>query len=529
MTSLVDSPEYQALAAARDELRSETLRRLFASDPERASRYSARVAGLYVDFSKHLVTDKVWDALFAYARSRNVPQDIARMFAGEKVNITERRAALHVALRAPAGASFMVDGRDVQPEIQNVRAKVTTFANALRSGLWRGATGERITDVVNIGIGGSDLGPRMVCRALRPYIDGPTPHFVANVDAEDLEHALLGLRPATTLFIVCSKTFTTEETLLNARSARGWVTNHLGAAAVGRHFVAVSTNEAETRSFGIERDSMFGFWDWVGGRYSLWSAVGLSIACAVGPTRFDELLAGASAVDAHVRDSKLEGNVAARLALLGFWYANFWRGHAHAVLPYSQALEFFPRHLQQLEMESNGKGIDRSGHVIADYQTAPILFGEPGTNGQHAFYQLLHQSNRVVPSDFIIAASSDIEAPEHERVLKAHFVAQTAALAFGRTREEVDGNLHRICPGNRPSTSIVLERLDAPRLGALVALYEHKVAIQGSLFNVNSFDQYGVELGKVGAKKILAALVGGTASTAEDSSTRSLLEVLSGR
>jgi glucose-6-phosphate isomerase len=472
------------------------------------------------------------------------------MFRGEKINRTEDRAVLHVALRNRTNEPILVDGKDVMPEVNAVLAKMRGFTEKVRSGAWKGHTGERVTDIVNIGIGGSDLGPVMVTEALRPYWqEGLRVHFVSNVDGTHLAEVLRPLDPRTTLFLIASKTFTTQETLMNARSARAWVTSRLGGdEAVPKHFVAISTAEAEVRRFGVDVANMFPFWDWVGGRYSLWSAIGLSIACIVGMDAFEELLAGAHAIDRHFRTAEPKANLPVIMALLGVWYSNFFGAETHAILPYDQYLHRFAAYFQQGDMESNGKRVDRSGRPITDYTTGPVVWGEPGTNGQHAFYQLIHQGTRLVPADFLapiethnplVAPSADgSPAQAHHDVLLANFFAQTEALMKGKTAEEARAELvaarmskervdelvpHKTFPGNRPSTTILFQKLDPGTLGRLVALYEHKIFTQGILWDVLSFDQWGVELGKQLAKKIEPELTAPGPVTSHDASTNALI------
>ena len=460
------------------------------------------------------------------------------MFAGEKINATEGRAVLHTALRNRSSCPVTVDGVDVMPGVRQVLAQLRAFCEEVRSGKWRGYTGLAITDVVNIGIGGSDLGPCMVCEALKPYASRKLrAHFVSNVDASHLVETLKNLDPATTLCIVASKTFTTQETIANARSARAWFLDQAkDEKHIARHFVAVSTNTVEVSKFGIDPANMFGFWDWVGGRYSLWSAIGLPIALAIGYERFEELLEGGFAIDEHFRSAPLERNLPVLMALLGLWYADFWDAGSHAVLPYDQYLHRFPAYLQQLEMESNGKGVTLDGTPI-DYPTGAVLFGEPGTNGQHAFYQLIHQGTRLIPCDFLAAARSHNPLGAHHAMLLANVLAQAEALMTGKTADEARAELetsslstaeierltpHKVFPGNRPSTTILYPQLDPLTLGMLIALYEHKVFVQGVLWEINSFDQWGVELGKQLAKPILAELQGGGGG-GHDSSTSGLL------
>jgi glucose-6-phosphate isomerase len=466
------------------------------------------------------------------------------MFEGRRINVTENRPALHIALRNRSQRPVLVDGRDVMPDVIAVLERVHIFSEAVRSGEARGATDKPFTDVVNIGIGGSDLGPLTVCNALRPFARrGPRVHFVSNVDGAHLAATLADLEPATTLFIVSSKTFTTQETMTNANSARKWLLTHLtGSAApdriLGCHFAAVSTNMEQTGTFGIRPEQVFGFWNWVGGRYSLWSAIGLPIALAIGFRQFEQLLAGAHAMDEHFRTAPSERNMPILLALIGIWHANFLGAPTHAVLPYAQDLAWLPMHLQQLDMESNGKRIDRAGTLV-DYATGPIIWGAAGTNGQHAFFQHLHQGTRATPCDFILVAQSEWDMPGHQDILLANGIAQSEALLRGRSVEEVLEDMstqtidstqarrlaaQRSFPGNRPSNTIVLERLDPYSIGALIALYEHKVFVQGAMWNINSFDQWGVELGKGLAKKVLNDLLGGRASAGHDQSTAALID-----
>jgi glucose-6-phosphate isomerase len=502
------------------------LRAEFAADPTRGERFTAQAAGWTLDYAKNLVSDETLARLFDLARASGLAERIEAMFRGERINSTEDRAVLHTALRAPRGAGVIVDGRDVTFDVHDVLDRVTAFADSVRSGAWRGYTGQRIRCAVNLGIGGSDLGPRMVVEALRGGAEHPLDvRFVANVDPADFAAATRDLDPAETLFIVCSKTFTTLETLANAHAARRWCVASLGDdAAVARHFVAVSTNGAEVAKFGIAPDNRFGFWDWVGGRYSLWSAVGLSIALAIGSDGFRALLAGAREMDEHFRTAPFERNLAVLLALLGVWYRDVLGAETAAVLPYSQDLARLPDFLQQLDMESNGKRVQRSG-APATRPTGPIVWGQAGTNGQHAFFQLLHQGTALVPCDFIGFFENTHPRGDQHLQLVANLLAQTEALAFGRTAEEVAADgvapelvAHRTFPGNRPSNTLVAERLEPAALGALVALYEHKVFAQGVVWAVNSFDQWGVELGKSLAKRIAAELEG-AGEPCHDSST----------
>jgi glucose-6-phosphate isomerase len=549
MTSLTNLPAYEALRAHRRALDGFSIVRALESDPARVAKMTLRLGDLLVDTSKTLATPETLGLLVALAEARGLPSAIASMFSGEKINLTEKRAVLHVALRNRSDRAIVVDGADVMPGVRAVLAKMRAFVDRVQSGAWKGATGEGITDVVNIGIGGSDLGPLMVCEALEPYWHARiTPHFVSNVDGTHLGRTLEGLRPESTLFVVASKTFTTEETLANARSARGWLKAALGEDAVAKHFVAVSTNAKEVSAFGIDVANMFEFWDWVGGRYSLWSAIGLSIALAVGMDRFEELLAGAHAMDEHFRTAPLAENVPAILALLGVWHAHFWGAHSHAVLPYDQSLHRFAAWLQQGDMESNGKGVTRGGEAITGYETGPIVWGEPGTNGQHAFYQLLHQGTRLVPVDFLAPARTHYPLEgfagiDHHAILLANVIAQGEALARGKSRSEVEAELkksgadeaevarlapHKVFLGNRPSTTILFDVLDPRTLGMLVALYEHRIFVQGVIFDVNSFDQWGVELGKQLAKTVLAELKDGE-SKPHDASTAALIAEIRAR
>jgi glucose-6-phosphate isomerase len=542
---LPETPAFRALAAHAASLRNTRLVELVAA-PGRLAAMQHEAAGLFVDLSKNRATETTVALLAQLARERGLADGIAAMFGGEKINVTENRAVLHVALRNRGARPILVEGRDVMPDVRTVLAKMEGLVARVRDGRWRGHSGERITDVVNVGIGGSDLGPFMVCEALEPYWNVRSegairPHFVSNVDGAHLGRTLKTLRPETTLFLVASKTFTTEETITNARSARAWLTHTLGEAAVPKHFVALSTNAREVAAFGIDVANMLEFWDWVGGRYSLWSAIGASIAFAVGFPRFLELLEGAHAMDEHFRTAPIEENVPALLALLGVWYAAFFDAHTYAVLPYDQSLHRFAAWLQQGDMESNGKGVERDGTPINDYTTGPVVWGEPGTNGQHAFYQLLHQGTRLVPCDFIAPLRSHYalggSADRHHAMLLANLVAQSEALMIGKSIDAVRAELraegrseeeiarlapHKVFLGERPSNVILFERLEPRTLGALLALYEHRIFVQGWIWNVNSFDQWGVELGKKLAKTVLAELEGGPVA-AHDASTTSLV------
>ena len=538
MSDLTESPAWQALAAHRAEMEGVHMRSLFAQDTDRFARFSLRLDDLLFDYSKHRITEHTLRLLLDLAAAREVPDWRDRMFAGERINLTEDRPVLHAALRNRGGRPIRVDGVDVMPEVDRVLAKMRAFTGAVRSGEWRGFTGERITDVVNIGIGGSDLGPVMATAALRPYWqEGLRAHFVSNVDGTHLVETLRQVAPETTLFTVASKTFTTQETLTNATSARSWLLESLRSqSAVARHFVAVSTNEREVVRFGIDPANMFEFWDWVGGRYSLWSAIGLPIPLVIGMDRFEELLAGGHDVDEHFRSAPLERNIPVVMAMLGIWYANFFGAESHAILPYDQYLHRFAAYFQQGDMESNGKGVDREGRPIRDHDTGPVIWGEPGTNGQHAFHQLLHQGTRLVPCDFLAPIHSHNPLGRHHDILIANFLAQGEALMKGRTAEETRAELaaagirdredlvaHKSFPGNRPTSSFLFERLTPRTLGRLIALYEHKIFVQGIVWGINSFDQWGVELGKQLATAILAEFDADAEAVGHDGSTNALV------
>jgi glucose-6-phosphate isomerase len=509
------------------------LKRLFADDPARGERMTAEAAGVYFDYSKNRVSDQTLKLLIELAEQSGLRARIDAMFRGDKINVTENRAVLHVALRAPKGSSIIVDGKNVVPEVHAVLDKMADFANRVRSGLWRGHTGKRIRNVVNIGIGGSDLGPVMAYEALKYYSDrAMTFRFVSNVDGTDFAEATRDLDPAETLFIVSSKTFTTLETMTNAQSARDWSLRGLGgdAKAVAKHFVAVSTNAEKVSEFGIDPTNMFQFWDWVGGRYSMDSAIGLSTMLAIGPDHFHAMLAGFHAIDEHFRTAPFERNLPVLMALLSVWYNDFCGAQTVAVLPYDQYLNRFPAYLQQLTMESNGKHVTLAGTPVAT-QTGPIYWGEPGTNGQHSFYQLIHQGTRLIPCDFIAFGQALNPIGRHHDLLLANVFAQTEALAFGKTREQVKAEStpdwlvpHRVCDGNRPSNTILMDRLTPAALGKLVALYEHNVFTQGVIWDIDSFDQWGVELGKVLAQRIIPELEGKTEpNLGHDSSTNNLI------
>ncbi|MFI2710949.1 glucose-6-phosphate isomerase [Micromonospora sp. NPDC018662] len=525
--------EWQALRKHAEAMRATHLRDLFAADGQRGERLTGEVADLHVDYSKNLVTDETVALLTALAERVGLTERIAAMFAGRHINVTEDRAVLHTALRLPRDASLRVDGQDVVADVHAVLDRMSAFADRVRSGGWRGHTGERITTVVNIGIGGSDLGPVMAYEALKAYRDaGISCRFVSNIDPTDIHDKTTDLDPASTLFVVVSKTFSTQETLANADQARRWLLAGLDADddAVARHFVAVSTNEQRVRDFGIDPENMFGFWDWVGGRYSLPSAVGLSVMLAIGPDRFREMLAGYHAVDEHFRSTPVERNVPALLGLLNVWYTDFLGAETHAVLPYAQYLHRFPAYLQQLTMESNGKSVRVDGSPVT-YPTGEIFWGEPGTNGQHAFYQLIHQGSRLVPADFIAFSRPNHDLGDMHDLFMSNFFAQTAALAFGRTREQVEAEgtaaevvPHRVMAGNHPTTSILAPKLTPATLGQLIALYEHIVFTEAAVWDINAFDQWGVELGKVMANQLAPKLTGRNPDLAEvDTSTAELI------
>ncbi|MGE0517581.1 MAG: glucose-6-phosphate isomerase [Candidatus Binatia bacterium] len=533
VASVTQRPEWQALAAHRQSMLHVHLRSLFAQDPRRGERLIAEGAGLYLDYSKHRITDETIDLLIRLAEASGLAERRAAMFRGEKINITEQRAVLHVALRAPRETSIYVDGVDVVPDVHAVLDKMSAFSERVRSGAWTGHTGKRIRNVVNIGIGGSDLGPVMAYEALRYYsARGMTFRFVSNVDGTDFFESTRDLDPAETLFIVCSKTFTTLETMTNARTARQWTLAALGdERAIAKHFVAVSTNTAAVSAFGIDPENMFVFWDWVGGRYSMESAVGLSTMLAIGPQSFREMLAGFRAMDEHFLSAPLARNLPVLMGVLAVWYADFFGAQTVAVLPYAQYLKRFPAYLQQLTMESNGKSTTLDGQRITDYETGSVYWGEPGTNGQHSFYQLIHQGTKLIPCDFIAFAHPLNALGEHHDLLLANVLAQAEALAFGKTAEEVKADgvpdwlvPHRVFDGNRPSSFMLAERLTPFTLGALVALYEHSVFTQGVIWNVNSFDQWGVELGKVLAGRIAPEIESAQAPELKhDSSTNALI------
>lgn len=515
---LTATSEWKKLQEHYEEIKNMQMRDLFASDPERFEKFHLEHEDFLLDYSKHIITEKTLALLFDLARAAGVKEAAAAMFCGKKINWTEDRAVLHSALRNRSNTPIYVDGKDVMPEVNRVLQKVKDFSDQVRSGAWKGFTGKRIRFVVNIGIGGSDLGPVMITEALKHYADGPEVRFVSNVDGTDFVEKTKGLSPEETLFIVASKTFTTQETMTNALTAREWLLKAINnEKAVAKHFVALSTNQAEVEKFGIDSANMFEFWNWVGGRYSSWSAIGLSIAVSVGFDNFVQLLSGAHALDLHFAQAPLEKNLPVIMALLGIWYNNFFGAESLAILPYDQYLHRFAAYFQQGDMESNGKYIDREGNAV-DYQTGPLIWGEPGTNGQHAFYQLIHQGTKMIPADFIGVVNSHNPVGDHHIKLMANFFAQTEALMKGKTAEEVSADFeaeglsaekakmllpHKVFTGNRPSNSLLIKKLTPYNLGMLVALYEMKIFVQGIIWRINSFDQWGVELGKVLAKKIL--------------------------
>ncbi|MCK0089560.1 glucose-6-phosphate isomerase [Rhodococcus sp. F64268] len=535
MIDITATVEWQELAAHRAEVESIHLRDLFEQDPQRATRMSTTAGDLSIDYSKHRITDRTLELLLGLVRVARVEDRRDAMFAGERINVTEDRSVLHTALRLPRDSSLVVDGEDVTAQVHEVLTAMGEFTDRVRSGGWRGATGEKIATVVNIGIGGSDLGPVMVTRAMRHYADGPEVRFVSNVDPADLTAVLTGLDPASTLFVVASKTFSTLETLSNATAARRWLVAALGDEAVASHFVAVSTHRERVVEFGIDPANMFGFWDWVGGRYSVDSAIGLSVMCAIGRDRFAEFLAGFHTMDTHFRTAPPQENAPILLGILGVWYTSFLGAQSRAVLPYANDLVRFPAYLQQLTMESNGKSVRIDGSAV-DYATGEIFWGEPGTNGQHAFYQLLHQGTHLVPADFIGFARALVDLPGRDgtgsmqATLMANMLAQSKVLAFGKSAEQIRAEgtadeliAHKVMPGNRPSTTILAPQLSPSTLGQLIALYEHQVFVQGVVWGIDSFDQWGVELGKVQATALQPALESEDTISAGDASTDALI------
>jgi len=544
MSELAKSPAWKALEAHYQEMKEKHMRDLFKQDPSRFGKFSLRFNEILLDYSKNRITEKTVALLVDLAIQADVTGWREKMFSGEKINFTENRAVLHVALRNRSNRPIHVDGKDVMPAINAVLEQMGRFCDTVRQGKWKGYTGKAITDIVNIGIGGSDLGPVMVTEALKPYgKPGLTPHFVSNIDGTHLAETLKGLDAETTLFIIASKTFTTQETLTNAHSARDWFLRRAGnEAAIAKHFVAVSTNAEEVSRFGIDTKHMFEFWDWVGGRYSLWSAIGLAIALYIGMKNFESMLAGAHEMDEHFRTAPLDKNMPVILALLGIWYNNFFGAQTHAILPYDQYLHRFPAYFQQGDMESNGKRVNRQGDLVG-YSTGPIVWGEPGTNGQHAFYQLIHQGSKLVPADFLAPINSQNPLGRHHEILLSNFFAQTEALMKGKTKDEARAEIlaggmdpeaaerllpHKIFEGNRPTNSILFNKLDPKTLGALVALYEHKIFVQGIVWNINSYDQWGVELGKQLAKAILPELDSDAPVASHDSSTNGLINYCKG-
>jgi len=539
MSKLTRSPSWQALEEHQKSLSRQHLRELFRDDEQRFARFSLKQGEILLDYSKNLITAETLSLLMQLAREVKLADWIEKMFAGEAINFTEGRAVLHTALRNRSSTPVLVDGKDVMPDVKRVLAHMREFSERVRNGTWLGYSGKRITDIVNIGIGGSDLGPVMVTEALKHYEKpGLNVHFVSNVDGTHIAETLKRLDPESTLFVVASKTFTTQETLTNARTAREWLLRAAqDKAAIAKHFVAVSTNAGEVARFGIDTAHMFEFWDWVGGRYSLWSAIGLSIALYLGMDHFEALLDGAFEMDEHFRTSAFESNMPVILGLLGVWYNNFLDAQSHVVLPYDQYMHRLPAYLQQLDMESNGKGISREGEAV-DYQTGAVIWGEPGTNGQHAFYQLIHQGTKLIPADFLAPIESLNPIGEHHRILLANCFAQTQALMQGKNEAEARAELeqagmsgaalerllpHKVFPGNKPSNTLLFRKLTPHTLGTLIALYEHKVFVQGIIWNLNSFDQWGVELGKQLASKILPELARQQSSTAFDASTNGLI------
>ncbi len=537
-TDFTTTQAYKYLADHYIDIAAKSLKVMFETDNERFAKFSLKFEDILLDYSKNRIDDETVALLIQLARECSVNKAIEAMFSGEKINATEGRPVLHIALRNRGNSPILVDGKDVMPDVNRVLEQMKTFSEAIISGAWKGFTGKAITDVVNIGIGGSDLGPVMVTEALRPYKNHLQMHFVSNVDATHLVEALKGLNPETTLFLIASKTFTTQETMANAHSARDWVlAGGANEKDIAKHFVALSTNSEGVQTFGIDTKNMFEFWDWVGGRYSLWSAIGLSIVLSVGYENFIELLSGAHAMDEHFRTAEFEQNLPIALALVGIWYNNFFDTETNAILPYDQYMHRFAAYFQQGDMESNGKHVDRNGNPV-DYSTGPIIWGEPGTNGQHAFYQLIHQGTKMIPCDFIAPAISHNPLGEHHNMLLSNFFAQTEALMNGKSREEVEAELkksgktneeiEKLAPfkmfdGNRPTNSILLKEITPRSLGSLIAMYEHKIFVQGIIWNIYSFDQWGVELGKQLAGKILPELKDDSEVNTHDSSTNGLI------
>jgi glucose-6-phosphate isomerase len=533
--------EWQSLERHYADLKFVSMREQFVLDSSRFERFSVKSGDLLLDYSKNRITQETIDKLIQLAEVVSLPDHIESLFKGEKINHTEDRAVLHIALRNRSNTPIYVDGEDVMPKVNAVLAHMKTFCDKVHSGEWTGYTGKRITDIVNIGIGGSDLGPAMICDALEPYgVPGMSVHFVSNVDGTDLSTTLEKLNPETTIFVIASKTFTTQETITNATSARAWFLKSASQEDVAKHFVAVSTNAEAVSEFGIDTENMFEFWDWVGGRYSLWSAIGLPIALYVGMNNFEKLLDGGHTMDNHFRNQPFHKNIPVIMGMLGVWYINFFKAFTHAIVPYDHSMIRFPSHMQQLDMESNGKYINRAGQRIS-YRTGPVIWGTPGTNGQHAYFQLIHQGTQLIPVDFILPVNSHYPEVDHQSILLANGLAQAEALMKGKTAEEVRAELvkegyegtaleallpHKVFPGNRPSNILLFPKLTPEMLGQLVAMYEHKVFVQGVIWNINSFDQWGVELGKQLAKAILPDLQEGTEISPHDSSTTSLIKLI---
>lgn len=539
MSELTKSSVWETLEEHQLEMAYVQMRDLFAQDTKRFEKYSIQFTDLLFDYSKNIITAETMALLLQLANETGLQEMIANMFNGEKINITEDRAVLHVALRNRSNRPILVGGEDVMPGVNAVLAKIRIFTESVRSGEWKGYTGQEITDVVNIGIGGSDLGPKMILAALKPYSHPRiTNHFVSNVDSTDIAETLKLCNPETTLFLIASKTFTTQETMANANSAKAWLLKSAGdETAVAKHFAALSTNAEKVAAFGIDTNNMFEFWDWVGGRYSLWSAIGTSIALGIGMDNFEALLTGAHKVDEHFRTAPFAKNIPVIMALLGIWYNNFWGAQSQAILPYDQYLQYFSAYFQQGDMESNGKRVTKSGNEV-DYDTGPILWGQPGTNGQHAFYQLIHQGTKMIPCDFLAHAQSHNPMGQHHAILLSNFLAQTEALMKGRTTAEARAEIAaqgisgaqldmlaqaKTFPGNKPTNSILVKKLTPETLGMLIALYEHKIFTQGIIWDINSFDQWGVELGKVLAKAILPELENDDTVSSHDSSTNGLI------
>jgi glucose-6-phosphate isomerase len=539
MSELTHSPSWTALERHHQEIATIHMRDLFSQDSRRFEKFSVRWNDILLDYSKNRITEKTMSLLFDLVREADTRRWIEKMFQGEKINVTEGRAVLHVALRNRSNTPIIVDGEDVMPAVNGVLKQMRSFTESVRSGAWKGYTGKAMTDIVNIGIGGSDLGPVMVTEALRPYCHPRlNVHFVSNIDGTHIAETLKRLTPETALFIISSKTFTTQETITNAQSAKRWFLDRAkDGSAVAKHFVAVSTNAEAVSGFGIDTKNMFEFWDWVGGRYSLWSAIGLSIALYIGMENFEDLLAGAHEMDRHFRTTPPEKNIPVILALLGIWYNNFFGAESHAIIPYDQYMHRFPAYFQQGDMESNGKRVTRDGRVV-NYSTGPVIWGEPGTNGQHAFFQLLHQGTKLIPADFLAPMQTHNPIGEHHSILLSNFFAQTEALMRGKTEPEARKELeasgmrgetietlfpHKVFPGNRPTNSIVFKKVTPRTLGSLIAMYEHKIFVQGLIWDVNSFDQWGVELGKQLAKTILPELQTSESVKDHDSSTNGLI------